>query len=67
MNVYESKIQHWCFLISVLFMTIREMIGFPFSNAFAMDRYKREKKGQYLAIYVMAFSIASVFSHNGGI
>lgn len=48
-------------------MTIREMIGFPFSNAFAIDRYKREKKGQYLAMYVMVFSIASVFSHNGGI
>jgi len=48
-------------------MTIGEMIGFPFSNAFAMDRSKREKKGQYLAMYVMAFSIASVFSHNGGI
>ncbi|WP_412561386.1 hypothetical protein [Winogradskyella sp. MIT101101] len=48
-------------------MTVGEMIGFPFSNAFAMDRSKKGKKGQYLAMYVMAFSLASVFGHNGGI
>lgn len=54
-------------IISMLFMTIGEMIGFPYSNAFAMDRAKRGKKGQYLAMYIMAFSLASVFGHNGGL
>ena len=54
-------------IISTLLMTIGEMIAFPFSNAFAMDRSKRGKKGQYLAMYVMAFSFSSVFGHNGGL
>lgn len=54
-------------VIGMLLMTVGEMIGFPFSNAFAMDRSKKGKKGQYLAMYVMAFSLASVFGHNGGI
>ncbi len=54
-------------VISILFMTVGEMIGFPYSNAFAMDRSKRGKRGEYLAMYLMAFSLASVFGHNGGI
>jgi predicted MFS family arabinose efflux permease len=54
-------------VISILFMTIGEMIGFPYSNAFAMDRSKKGKKGQYLAMYLMAFALANVFGHNGGI
>ena len=37
------------------------------SNAFAMQRSKRGKQGQYLAMYVMAFSIASIFGHNTGL
>ena len=48
-------------------MTVGEMIGFPYSNAFAMERSKRGKKGQYMAMYIMAFSLASVFGHNGGL
>ncbi|GAB5565916.1 MAG: hypothetical protein Wins2KO_29790 [Winogradskyella sp.] len=48
-------------------MTIGEMIGFPYSNAFAMERSKKGKKGQYLAMYLMAFSLANVFAHNGGL
>ncbi|WP_299113057.1 MFS transporter [uncultured Winogradskyella sp.] len=54
-------------IMSILLMTVGEMIGFPYSNAFAMDRSKRGKKGQYLAMYLMAFSLANVFGHNGGI
>lgn len=54
-------------VLSILFMTIGEMIGFPYSNAFAMNRSKRGKKGEYMAMYIMAFSLASVFGHNGGL
>lgn len=54
-------------ILSILLMTVGEMIGFPYSNAFAMERSKRGKKGQYMAMYIMAFSLASVFGHNGGL
>jgi predicted MFS family arabinose efflux permease len=54
-------------LVGILLMTIGEMIGFPFSNAFAMDRSKKGKKGQYLSMYVMAFSIAHIFGHTLGL
>lgn len=54
-------------LISMLFMTIGEMITFPFSNAFAIERAKGGNQGEYMAMYVMAFSIAHIFGHNAGL
>ncbi|RNC86747.1 MAG: MFS transporter [Winogradskyella sp.] len=54
-------------LIGIVFMTVGEMVGFPMSNAFAMHRSKRGKQGEYLAMYVMSFSIAGVFGHNAGL
>jgi len=53
-------------VVGMLLMTIGEMIAFPFSNAFAMDRARRGNQGEYLALYSMAFSIAHIFGHNSG-
>ena len=53
-------------IIGMLFMTIGEMIAFPFSNAFAMDRAKRGNQGEYMALYSISFSIAHIFGHNLG-
>ncbi|EAQ99949.1 MDR family MFS transporter [Maribacter sp. HTCC2170] len=52
--------------VGMLLMTIGEMIAFPFSNAFAMDRAKRGNQGEYMALYSISFSIAHVFGHNTG-
>jgi predicted MFS family arabinose efflux permease len=53
-------------IFGMLLMTIGEMIVFPFSNAFAMNRGKRGKLGEYMAFYTVAFSVAHVFGHNAG-
>jgi predicted MFS family arabinose efflux permease len=53
-------------IISMLLATLGEMLVFPFSNAFAMDRSQRGKQGQYMALYMMAFSVAHIFGHNSG-
>lgn len=53
-------------IIGMLFMTIGEMIAFPFSNAFVMDRAKRGKQGEYMAFYSISFSAAHIFGHNTG-
>ncbi|MGI9545902.1 MAG: MFS transporter [Flavobacteriaceae bacterium] len=50
----------------MILMTIGEMIIFPFSNAWALERAKRGKQGEYLALYSIAFSIAHIFAHNSG-
>lgn len=68
-SFYVLNITAWLgvLVIGMLLATVGEMIGFPMSNAFAMERSKRGKQGEYLAMYVMAFSIASIFSHNAGL
>jgi predicted MFS family arabinose efflux permease len=53
-------------VIGMLCMTLGEMIAFPFSNAFAMERAKRGNQGEYMALYSIAFSISHVFAHNTG-
>jgi len=53
-------------IIGMLLMTIGEMIAFPFSNAFAMERAKKGNQGQYMALYAISFSIAHIFGHNSG-
>ncbi len=53
-------------LISIVLMTIGEMIGFPFSNKFALDRSKIGKQGAFMGLYSMAFAIANIFAHNAG-
>ncbi len=53
-------------VIGILLMTIGEMIAFPFSNAFAMERAKKGNQGEYMALYSIAFSFAHIFGHNAG-
>ncbi len=53
-------------VVAMMLMTIGEMIAFPFSNAFAMDRAKKGNQGEYMALYSIAFSFAHIFSHNSG-
>ncbi|OAD44653.1 MFS transporter [Polaribacter atrinae] len=53
-------------IIGILLMSIGEMIAFPFSNAFAIDRAEKGNKGEYMALYSIAFSLSHIFSHNVG-
>lgn len=53
-------------IVSMVFLTLGEMIVFPFSNSFSLDRAKRGLKGEYMALYSIAFSISHIFAHNLG-
>lgn len=53
-------------VLGMLLMTFGEMIAFPFSNAFALDRAKKGNQGEYMALYSISFSIAHIFGHNVG-
>ena len=53
-------------IIGMLFMTVGEMIAFPFSNSFAVERAKKGNQGEYMALYAIAFSLSHIFSHNAG-
>lgn len=47
-------------IVSTVFITLGEMLAFPFANALAMDRAPKNKTGEYLALFTMAFSISHI-------
>ena len=53
-------------VVSMLFITLGEMLAFAFSNNFAMNRAPFGSEGRYLALYSMAFSCAHIFSAKTG-
>ena len=54
-------------IISMILITIGEMIGFPYTNAFAMKRAKIGNEGRYMALYTMSFSMAHIVSPKLGL
>ena len=48
-------------------MTLSEMLGFPYTNKFALQRAKDGLEGSYMAMYTMSFSIAHIFSPKIGL
>ncbi|WMI65667.1 MFS transporter [Aestuariibaculum sp. YM273] len=54
-------------IIGMLLITFGEMVAFPFSNAFAIERAKKGNQGEYMALYSISFSVAHIFGHNAGL
>lgn len=54
-------------IIGMVLMTVGEMIVFPFSNAFVIDRAKKGNQGEYMSYYSISFSLSHIFGHNLGL
>ncbi|GEQ85749.1 MFS transporter [Patiriisocius marinistellae] len=53
-------------VVGMLLMTIGEMVGSPFSSALALEMAPKGRKGNYMGLYSMSFSISHMVGHNGG-
>lgn len=53
-------------VLSVVFVTLGEMLSFPFSNAVALERCDATNRGQYMGLYSMGFSLAHILSPSIG-
>ena len=53
-------------IVGIVLMTFGEMLGFPFSNSYALDRSKLGNQGAYMAMYSMSFSFAHILGPNLG-
>jgi predicted MFS family arabinose efflux permease len=51
---------------SIILITFGEMLGFPFTNAIAMNRAPSQQSGKYLALYSMSFSVGHIIGPNIG-
>ncbi len=54
-------------VLGVVLMSFGEMLGFPFSNSYALDRSRRGSQGAYMALYSMSFSFAHILGPNTGL
>ncbi|GAA4818334.1 MFS transporter [Litoribaculum gwangyangense] len=69
LSLFILNLTNWSgvLVIGMLLMTFGEMVAFPFSNAFAVERAKKGNQGEYMALYSISFSIAHIFGHNAGL
>jgi len=67
-SFFVLNISNWVgiLIISMIIITVAEMLAFPFTNSFAMTRAVKGKEGMYMALYTMAFSLAHIFSAKTG-
>ncbi|MEM9680763.1 MAG: MFS transporter [Bacteroidota bacterium] len=54
-------------IINMLLLTFGEMLGFPYTNRFALSRAREGYEGSYMALYAMAFSLSHIFSSKVGL
>lgn len=54
-------------LIGVIVLTFGEILGFPYTNAYAIKRAKDGHEGSYMAMYAMAFALAHMLSPKIGL
>lgn len=52
--------------LSIVIITFSEMIAMPFMNTWYISRSTAGNRGQYAALYTMAWSAAQVFGSTGG-
>jgi len=66
---FAMVIEGWAgmLVVSILFMTVAEMYGFPFANDFAMKRSKLGRAGNYMGAYTMSFSMAHIITSKIGL
>lgn len=58
---------HYIFpILGMLFLSLGEILSFPFSNTFALKRAASGKKGDYMALYTLTFSLSFVIGPNIG-
>lgn len=67
-SFYSLLINVWAgiLIISMIIISIGEILAFPFSNTFAMSRAPKGHEGRYMALYTMSFSLAHILSSKMG-
>jgi predicted MFS family arabinose efflux permease len=54
-------------ILSIFFLSIGEILAFPFSNAVALNRAPKGLEGQYMGLFTMSFSLAHIACSKTGL
>ena len=57
---------YWVALLSILAISFGEIFHMPFANAFALKRSTPANRGDYMALYSIAYSVAFIFAPSLG-
>ncbi|WP_235295725.1 MDR family MFS transporter [Portibacter marinus] len=57
----------WMLIISMIFLTLSEMLGFPYSNSWSLERAPKGRVGEYMGAYTIAFSLSHIIGPNLGL
>lgn len=49
-------------VVSIIIITLGEMLAMPFSSTYAMNRSTAQNRGQYMAVYSLSYSVAHVLA-----
>lgn len=53
-------------VFSLIILTLGEIFNMPFANSFAMNQASEGRRGQYMALYAMAYSLAHIIAPGMG-
>jgi predicted MFS family arabinose efflux permease len=56
----------WVAVFSLIILTLGEIFNMPFANSFAMNQASEGRRGQYMALYAMAYSLAHIIAPGMG-
>lgn len=53
-------------IVSMVLLTIGEMLGFPFSNSWSLSRAPKGRVGEYMGLYTVSFALSHIIGPNLG-
>ncbi|TNE54904.1 MAG: MFS transporter [Bacteroidetes bacterium] len=56
----------WILVLSMAFLSIGEILNFPFLNSLSLKRAERGNMGDYMALFSIAFSLSHIVGHKLG-
>ena len=65
-SIIVLNISDWfgILIIGMVLMTLGEMIGSPFASSLALDMAPKGRKGSYMGLFSMSFSLSHIIGHN---
>jgi predicted MFS family arabinose efflux permease len=64
LNLFPGIAMLW---LGMVFVTVGEMLNFPFMNRFAYERAEQGQPGAYMALFTISWSVAHILGHTLGL
>lgn len=68
-SIIILNVSNWfgILVIGMVLMTLGEMIGSPFASSLALDMAPKGRKGSYMGLFSVSFSLSHIIGHNAAL